>query len=1061
MTVESKARDLFIVDNSVSGWTGIRYLEEWSGIAKAFDIATGYFDIGALLALDGRWQALERIRILMGTETTHRTRQAMLEAVTERAAQKLDESIEADKDRNPFLAGVPAILEALRSRQIECRVYDKDKFHAKAYITHAKLEVVGAQALVGSSNFTKPGLTKNIELNIQVQSAREVAQLQEWFESHWQDANDVTDAVIETIARQTRPYTPFEVYAKALHDLFADSAYTGDEWEVLGSDRNGSKVFPKLDRYQQEGYRNLLRIAAQYRGAFLCDGVGLGKTFVGLMLLERLVIHDRRRVVLMVPKSGREPVWEGTIKRYCPELLSGFLPLRIINHTDLTRGRTEDVDWPAVMEGIRDQADVVVIDEAHNFRNPGIAGKGEKKPSRYRRLAQLLTGPNGPKQLFLLTATPINNSLHDFRHMVELFTQADQAFFSQTLGINNLRAHFVLLEKHVRESLTNNNATNSSPELELDIETAEKTLADDRLFRALVVQRSRAYVKASQSQDGKKGAIFPQREAPAVASYSVKKTYGTLLDMVDRAFSKNKPLFVLPIYNPLAYLKGEPPPDDPLFAFNKGRQMQVVGLIRTQFLKRFESSAHAFGKSCQRLMLKLLAWALVHAKKPAEVRRLDRWKAAHPELTGFFEQMQIQFEEEAEEAEDDLVPLEMLETVEELDRTQYDVEAMLDDCIDDLNQIAEFTKELSKLDARHDDKLQSLIRLLKTDSVLKVNKCLIFTEFADTARYLKKSLQAAGIEGVEEIDGSSKMDRGVVIKRFSPYYNDSSSAALNDLGHEEIRILISTDVLSEGLNLQDATRLINYDIHWNPVRLMQRIGRVDRRMNPDVEAALLADHPVQKKLRGYVKYWNFLPPDDLNQLLTLYTRVTHKVLRISATFGIEGRQLLTPEDHLNALRDFNEVYEGRPSQREAMRLEYRGLLVADPDLEARLNRMPRQVFSGKAHPKTGVQALFCCYRLPILAAESAPNSEPNWTSAEGPVQWYMVELGTNEVAEGPEVIHRVIKCQPDTPRRCMIGEAELLDARKAVEKYIKNSYLKQVQAPVGENAVLSAWMELN
>jgi hypothetical protein len=126
MTVESKARDLFIVDNSVSGWTGLRYLEEWTSIAKAFDIATGFFEIGSLLALDGKWQALEKIRILMGAEMTPRTRKALLDAVRERAVQVLDGSIEATKNINPFLHGVPALLDALRSGQIECRIYDKD-----------------------------------------------------------------------------------------------------------------------------------------------------------------------------------------------------------------------------------------------------------------------------------------------------------------------------------------------------------------------------------------------------------------------------------------------------------------------------------------------------------------------------------------------------------------------------------------------------------------------------------------------------------------------------------------------------------------------------------------------------------------------------------------------------------------------------------------------------------------------------------------------------------------------------------------------------------------------
>ena len=128
-----------------------------------------------------------------------------------------------------------------------------------------------------------------------------------------------------------------------------------------------------------------------------------------------------------------------------------------------------------------------------------------------------------------------------------------------------------------------------------------------------------------------------------------------------------------------------------------------------------------------------------------------------------------------------------------------------------------------------------------------------------------------------------------MIRRFSPYYNGSSSAKVAAEGKEEIRVLISTDILAEGLNLQDATRLINYDIHWNPVRLMQRIGRVDRRMNPVIEARMIADHPELKEQRGKVAFWNFLPPDELDDLLRLFQRVTSKVLVISRTLGIEGR----------------------------------------------------------------------------------------------------------------------------------------------------------------------------
>ena len=206
--------DLFIVDNSDSEWKVLRYLQEWTDIAQRFDIATGVFEIGGLLGLDGKWQQLEKIRILMGGDVTGRTRKALLDGLTAHASHTLDTSIEREKETNDFLAGAPAIVEALRRGQIECRVYTKDKFHAKAYITHGKHAVVGSTALVGSSNLTLPGITANVELNIQVRS--EVDTLQDWYERHWQQAEDITPQVLKVIERHIRQYSPFEIYAKSL-----------------------------------------------------------------------------------------------------------------------------------------------------------------------------------------------------------------------------------------------------------------------------------------------------------------------------------------------------------------------------------------------------------------------------------------------------------------------------------------------------------------------------------------------------------------------------------------------------------------------------------------------------------------------------------------------------------------------------------------------------------------------------------------------------------------------------------------------------------------------------
>ncbi|MFO1262702.1 MAG: helicase-related protein [Rhodoferax sp.] len=1029
--------DLFIVDNSDEDWKVLSYLAEWSEISSKFDIATGYFEISALLALDGKWQKLDQIRILMGDEVTKRTHRALAEGLA-RVGQLLNDSMEREKQKNDFLTGVDQIVQAIASGKIQCRVYTKKKFHAKAYITHSKLAVVGSSALVGSSNFTYPGLTGNVELNVQLR--REVEELQQWFDAHWEEAEDATAEVLKVMERQTRNYLPFEVYAKSLQAYFNNYEETAGDWE-----RHQSRMYPILDQYQRDGYGALLKIGGKYGGAFLCDGVGLGKTFVGLMLIERLVKFERKKVLLVVPKSGREPVWESSLRRYLPELFGDFSNLVLINHTDLQRGG----EWVEKIQRLKEQADVIVIDEAHHFRNPST----KKDTSRYWQMQALAKD----KTVFMLTATPINNRLIDLQHLIEHFTQRAQDHFKETLGIHSLPGHFRKLEKELGKRMGSELLQGELAGLETgDI------LSQDSLFRELVVQRSRAYVKQSQITTGAKEALFPKREAPKVADYSVKKTYGKLLGMVEKAFNKKQPLFTLPMYYPLAYAK-VPVAD----GFEDNRQKQVVGLIRILFLKRFESSASAFESSCQQLLRKVMAFVQVNSTTKHELAALERWRIHQEELLGDVQKRQHQLfdnsgEDEAEQ-EEDVIPEEMLAAVEVLDRDRFDVPQMLSESLQDLNQLAEFLNELRQFQPKHDDKLRALVQLLKTDPVLKKHKVMIFSEFSATARYLATELEKAGIKGIDQIDSGTKRSRSDVIRQFAPYYNGMNSQALTDADQPETRILIATDVLSEGLNLQDATRLINYDLHWNPVRLMQRIGRVDRRMNPDIEKALVKDHPEVKAIRGTVEYWNFLPPGELDELLNLFKKVSNKTLLISKTLGIEGKKLLRPEDDFAALRDFDHQFEGEPTALETMHLEYQRLLAAYPDLPERLQALPGRVFSGKVHLQPGTQAVFFCFALPGKdSTVTAPVLESDaWTLAAGRTEWLLLDLQSGKVLDDAAAIDAVIHCEPETPRHCYIAQATLSEARAKVEKHLKNGYLRQVQAPLGVVPQLIAWMELN
>ncbi len=316
---------------------------------------------------------------------------------------------------------------------------------------------------------------------------------------------------------------------------------------------------------------------------------------------------------------------------------------------------------------------------------------------------------------------------------------------------------------------------------------------------------------------------------------------------------------------------------------------------------------------------------------------------------------------------------------------------------------------------------------------------------------------------MDEVDSSDKRDRGDVITRFAPYYNDSDQATLPGLRPEETRILISTDVLSEGLNLQDATFMINYDLHWNPVRLMQRIGRVDRRMNPEIEKLMLADHPERRETRGKIAFWNFLPPEELDDILKLYAKVSHKTLRISKVFGIEGRKLLTPDDDFDALKDFTHLHVGTTSTLEEMHLEFQRLLKDHPDLESRLNLLPGRVFSGRKHPAPGTKAVFLCFALPAPEEiEQEDGTKENvWTEEAGHTRWYLYDCASGAVTDDPGDILDIIRSEPTTPRHRAMPDATLSDIRAKMEKHVKNSYFKQVQAPAGVKASLKAWMELS
>lgn len=1057
-----KDKAVHVLDNSSDDRKVLECLRGSLKEGGALDVATGFFEIGGFLDLGSAWEGLGRVRVLMGADTTRRSRQILAQALRKDIEAGLDKSLSGERRGNPFLDGVEPLVDALREGRVECRIYTKGgrKFHAKAYIVSDTVDGEVESAIIGSSNFTRPGLGENVELNASFSDNASAREVSEWFDSYWEDAEPVTPEVLQIVEATVAKYSPFQVYMKSMDCLLRDRELTDKEWETAGEEKGGSRIYPLLDECQKEGYAELMKIADKNGGAFLCDGTGMGKTFVGLMLIEKFAVHKRKRVALFAPKSARESVWKVELEKRLPHLSGGYSNVRHFSHTDFLRKEGGEVRND--LELIREQADVVIIDEAHYFRNKGRLENEDKEDSWYRKLYRLIENPDGTaKQVFLLTATPINNGLRDFQNQADLFAREVDTHF-HNIGIPNLRAHLKEMEDALETQLTH-------PAGSADAEEARKVLQEDVLFESLVIQRSRKYAQKVQKSAGGRALLFPKREKPRVAGYSMEKTCAGLLGKLTEAFDRNDPQLKLSVYYPLAHPRDlAKAKEDPNFKVDEHRQQQLVGLQRTQFLKRLESSVRSFESSCARLLFKMRLFCEKNCATVEEKAHLAKWNSDNGDILGYVNGRQLELWDEdwspaQPGAEEDVITAELLEEVRKIDRETYKIEVILEETFHDMGLLVEFLKMSGEVQDADDHKFEVLLKMLQEDPDLVNEKVLIFTEYADTARYLEKRLQEAGLEGVESVTSRGNKDRAKVVRRFSPYYNDTDSIELQADGDKEIKILVSTDMLADGLNLHDATRLINYDIHWNPVQVIQRIGRVDRRLNAEIEARMLEHNPERK--RGQVVYWNFLPPDELDDILGLYNRVNNKTLRISATLGIQTGHLFSPDDEFNETKElhrFEESIDGTLTAEQEIRTEMRELLTSSPELLDEVRAIPDGVLSGKLSGEEGSIGVFLCYRLPGPDPEASSDPESNgWSDEAGESRWYLALLGSDEVVEDLGKIHALVQCPPAEARKMKLTREDLLACKERVEKHINKTYMAKRVAPQGARPTLQAWMELN
>ena len=792
-------------------------------------IASCYFNPQGLELIAEEAGHVPRIRLLLGSDPTPEAARLVRkpgdpvepELTRQRVAASLaalEQSLRRDRNLLPFdLAEDRAIrnlLDVLRSGRIEVRRYERHFLHAKAFLFRGTERGL----LAGSANLTRAGLETNLELVLGHHADPLVGQVEQWYESLWQEAVPFDLAAIYEELLVEVP--PFLIYLKVLWHLYHDE---------LDEEARASGNIP-ITTFQKHGLWRARKILAKYGGVMIADGVGLGKTFTAGALIEDYR-ERRQRVLLVCPASLRDTTW----KRF---LHDHQILLECVSYEELAN----DAKLGGQQEHLRSQLDeyaLVVIDEAHNYRNPDTR-------ARANVLRQLLRGKR--RDLLLLTATPVNNSLWDLYHLQRLFLKQDACLAER--GVLSIRERF--------EHAMRVDPFNLSPDLLYPI------------IDATTVKRTRRFIRQHYADDlirGPDGRMVPIRFPKPVASSIAYDLEAVLPGF----FGRLEQVLMPPVGEPLLRLARYQPERYPAGGHGDGADSALVGLLRSALLKRFESSAEAFRLTVGRMI----------REHEAFLEALRRGKVVRRE---FFRE--VSAAEDDEDLDDLLASSEHVE-----DATAYDAARLEADVRSDLTLLREMATSAGSVRSDADPKLAALVEELASiasqaaaeaiddEDARQKRKVLVFSHYADTIRWIEEHLRKvidsdqrlasfrgrmATVTGEDARGGGS---RSRSIHGFAPVSTGAQPPHDEDL----FDLLLCTDVLAEGMNLQQCRNVVNYDLPWNPMRLVQRHGRVDR----------IGSQHASVFLR------TFFPDAQLDALLNLEGRVRRKLAQAAASVGIE------------------------------------------------------------------------------------------------------------------------------------------------------------------------------
>lgn len=973
-------------------------LKESILVSKRGDFCVGYFNLRGWKLIDSAIETWKggpegTCRLLVGMQKApdDELREAMgfmqsNGSIDQQSIARLKRAA-AEEFRSQLIIGVPSnedesglrrLRHQLTSKKLIVRLYLRHTLHAKLYLLHRSDPNNPIVGFLGSSNLTFSGLAKQGELNVDVLDHDACQKLEKWFNDRWNDrwcidiSDDLVSILDESWAREHR-IPPYHIYLKIAYQLSREA-------------RNGLAQFQIPDEFKNQLFdfqSAAVKIAAQYLnrhgGVLLGDVVGLGKTIMACAI-AKIFQDDYGSELLIICPKNLVPMWADYVHRY--RILAHVLPLS---------------QTLSELPEIR-RYNLVLIDESHNLRN--------KDGKRFKCIQQYIL--KNESKCILLSATPYNKTYLDLSSQLRLFIPENK-----DLGI---RPENMIRQIGESEFLRQHQC----PPRSLAAFEKSEILDDWReLMRLFMVRRTRSFIQDNYAKldpmsqrkylefsDGTR-AYFPLRVSKTL-KYPIQENgighqYSILLS--NRNISRIEALR-LPRYslgNYVIYDSGNHPSpfEQSIIASFLHAGNRLSGFCRSTLFKRLESGGPPFLKSIERHVLR--NYVFLHAIEGSleiPIGTQDDDALYQGGITSDLDADWLK-DDINDPAQTTITSLDTEEDFKNQARVVYQYltnnmrtrfkwlrsslfsEKLMEDLHEDALTLQAIIKECGKWDISNDPKIQALSTLI--GSKHKNQKVIVFTQFADTVEYLTTELRSRGMNAIEGVTGSS-IDPSAIAWRFSPISNNRRSQVSDK---DELRVVITTDVLSEGLNLQDCSIVINFDLPWAIIRLIQRAGRIDR----------------IGQNAGNVLCYSFLPADGIERILRLRARVRER-LRENAELVGSDEEFFDDESQSFILDIYNEnsglletITDSEVDLASYAYQIWRNAIDANPSLEKITCNLPNVVYSTKKH----------------MATKDAPNGVIVYAkTAQGADSLALIDINGKSVTQSQIKILDLARCNSET-----------------------------------------------